>query len=366
MEFMFGGGSSSDRVYPPRLEQFKEFCSGLANNTSVKKVDFIDSPEIQGYRLQRATWGIAYLVMSGWFQNNVIEEISMPVCTCEDGNYDNSIESSKMATVLAKFRSLKKFYIEFDGDIDGDESEPCEVSAEIINALVNHTDLKHLSLSHGRKSWSREGYAALAGFLSGSKVKELQLSGGSMSDEGVQAIAGALGENDTLKEIIIDEDNITSTGWKTFAALLSNPASIMDTYNSNHTIQKLLHTSWYSRREDDYEEREMRWQKDILGDELYSLLRVNTLCNKSDAARVKIILRHLTEDFSMEPFASMNVVTMPYAMAWMGKRNPDIASLYPFADADLCLMYKFVRGVAPVLFEASSLAGSKRKLSEPE
>lgn len=92
MEFMFGGGSSSDRVYPPRLEQFKEFCSGLANNTSVKKVDFIDSPQIQGYRLQRATWGIAYLVMSGWFQNNVIEEISMPVCYCEDGNYDNNRE----------------------------------------------------------------------------------------------------------------------------------------------------------------------------------------------------------------------------------------------------------------------------------
>ena len=110
----------------------------------------------------------------------------------------------------------------------------------------------------------------------------------------------------------------------------------------------------------------MRRQKSILGDELYSLLRVNTLCNKFDAARVKIILRHLSGDFSMEPFSSMNVATLPYALAWMGKRNPDIASLYPFADADLCLMYKFVRGVAPVLFEASPLAGSKRKLSEPE
>jgi hypothetical protein len=291
----------------------------------------------------------------------------MPVCTCEDGNYDNSIESSKMATVLAtKFSSLKKFYIEFDGDIHGDESEPCEVSADIINALVNHTNLEDLSLSHGRKSWSREGYAALARFLSNSKVKELQLSGGNMSDEGVQAIAGALGENDTLKEIIFGgswgDYGITSTGWKAFSTLLSNPASVMDTYYSNHTIQKLLHT-WYSEDE----ERETRLQKSILGDELYSLLRVNRLCNKSDAARVKIILRHLSEDFSMEPFAGMNVATMPYALAWMGKSNPDIASLYPFADADLCLMYKFVRGVAPVLFEASPSAGSKRKISsEPE
>lgn len=360
---MFGGGSSSDRVYPPRLEQFKEFCSGLANNTSVKKVNFIDSPEIQGYRLQRAGWGIAYLVMSGWFKNDVVEEISMPVCTCEDGNYDNSIESSKMATVLAKFSSLKKFYIEFDGDIHGDESEPCEVSAEIINALVHHTDLENLSLSHGRKSWSRGGYAALARFLSDSKVKTLQLSGGSMSDEGIIAVTDALGENDTLKEIIVDEDCITGTGWKAFATLLSNPASIMDTYNSNHTIQKLVHTfTWYSEDE----EEKMRREKRILGDELYSLLRVNTLCNESDAARVKIILRHLSEGFSMEPFAGMNVATMPHALAWMGRSNPDIASLYAFADADLCLMYKFVRGVAPVLFEASPLAGSKRKSSEPE
>lgn len=260
-----------------------------------------------------------------------------------------------MGFVLAEFSSLKRFYIEFDGGVMSDY-EPCEESADIITALTCHTDLEDLTLSHTYNSWSREGYAALAGFLSDSKVKKLRLPGGNMSDEGIIAVTDALGENDTLKEIIIDDDsdNITSTGWKAFAALLSNPASIMDTYDSNHTIQELVAT-WYPKDE----EREMLRQKRILGDELYLLLRVNTLCNKPDAARVKIILRHLSGDFSMEPFSNMSVATMPHALAWMGKRNPDIASLYPFADADLCLMYKkFVRGVAPVLFEASPLAGS--------
>ena len=58
-------------------------------------------------------------LMTDWFENNVVEEISMPVCHCEDGNYDNSDELSKMATVLAEFTSLKKFDVEFDDQLGG-------------------------------------------------------------------------------------------------------------------------------------------------------------------------------------------------------------------------------------------------------
>ena len=367
-ETMFNGGSGPGL---PRVKQFKDFCSGLVNNTSVKKVHFHDTPMILGEgRNATDGFGWAYILMSDWFENNVVEEITMPRCHCEDGNYDNSGEISKMATVLEKFSSLKVFHIEFDGDLWG-ESSPCEASGQIFDALSNHTNLEDVQASHDRAKWSHGGYAALARFLSGSpsgrrydwqrsskKVKKLGLQGGDMNDEGAIAVSVALGGNDTLKEIAFDDYDlaITSTGWTAFAKLLSDPGSIMDTYNSNHTLQRLFSS--------DHRFFHKNGQQETIGDELHLLLRVNTLCNKTDAARVKIIMRHLNGDFSMEPFASMDLPALPHALAYMGRMNADIASLYKFAEADLGLMFKLVRGVAPVLFDSSPLTGNKRKAQQ--
>ena len=58
-------------------------------------------------------FGLAYILMSDWFENNVIEEMKMPFCNCEDGNYDNSGENRKLVTVLENFSSLKVFSIEW-------------------------------------------------------------------------------------------------------------------------------------------------------------------------------------------------------------------------------------------------------------
>jgi hypothetical protein len=179
-----------------------------------------------------------------------------------------------------------------------------------------------------------------------------------MNDEGAIAVSVALGGNDTLKEIAFDDYDlaITSTGWTAFAKLLSDPGSIMDTYNSNHTLQMLFSS--------DHRFFHKNGQQETIGDELHLLLRVNTLCNKTDAARVKIIMRHLNGDFSMEPFASMDLPALPHALAYMGRMNADIVSLYKFAEADLGLMFKLVRGVAPVLFDSSPLTGNKRKAQQ--
>ena len=225
-------------------------------------------------------------------------------------------------------------------------------SASALTA--SSTNLEDVRLSHGYAKWSSRGYDALARFLSYSKVKKLGLEGG-LSDEVLVAVSAALEGNDTLKEMYLDdydiEERVSAAGWKAFAKLLDNDSgSIMDTYNSNHTIQKLF--------------SDENRQQGVLGDELHSLLKVNSLCNKSDAARIKIIMRHLSGEF-MDRFTSMDVAAMPYALAWMGRTNADVASLYAFADADLCLMYKFVRGVAPVLFDAKALSlAGKRKAQQ--
>ena len=182
-----------------------------------------------------------------------------------------------------------------------------------------------------------------------------------MSDEGAALVSAALAGNEKLKDISFEtyECEITSAGWKGFSTLLSNNSTIMDTYYSNHTLQNLLKKSRY-RDEDD--------EKKTLGDELFTLLKVNTLCNnKFDAARLKIILAHLQGNFSMDTYADMDLALLPRVLAYAGKTNDAVASVYKYAEKDTGLMYKFVRGLAPVLFDASppaAMAGQKRKTSE--
>ena len=221
--------------------------------------------------------------------------------------------------------------------------------------------MESLTLSHSHAKWSRRGFAALARFLpSASKLKNLDLSGEGWTNEAAALVSAALAGNETLKQISFDyNDEITSAGWKGFSILLSNNSTIMDTYYSNHTLQNLLSKS--SFRDDDDE-------KKTLGDELFTLLKVNTLCNnKFDASRLKIILSHLQGNFSMDTYADMDLALLPHVLAYAGKTNDAVSSVYKHAEKDTGLMHKFVRGLAPVLFDASppaAMAGQKRKTSE--
>ena len=183
-----------------------------------------------------------------------------------------------------------------------------------------------------------------------------------MSNEGAAIVCAALAGNEKLKDISIEtyECEITSAGWKGFSTLLSNSnGTILDTYYSNHTLQNLLKKSRY-RDEDD--------EKKTLGDELFTLLKVNTLCNnKFDAARLKIIMSHLQGNFGMDTYADMDLALLPHVLAYAGKTNDAVSSVYKHAEKDTGLMHKFVRGLAPVLFDASppaAMAGQKRKTSE--
>ena len=370
----------------PTLRDFQSFCSGLANNRSIKKVDFIVVPTIlEELAMFRQTGreggdgGLAYELFSGMFKNNVVEEINMPFCHCEDANYDNSGELEKFAKVLEleKFTSLKSFRVEFDNQY-GDHESPVKVSGEIIDALSTHPNLEYLELHHSNDSgWSTEGYAALGRLLATSKaLKRIKIEG-DVDDElvlvmtaalgGTRDLMGRSGGNNTLEEIDIHEydiDEVTSEGWNAFAKLLDDDSgSIMDTYYSNHTLKKVLSLLVSHTSASEKEEKE----KKILGDELYTLLKVNTLCNKFEASRIKIIMRHLTGDFSMEPFTQMDLSALPTALAYMGRMNVDVASIYPNAEADLGLMYYFLRGVAPTIFDPLSEARkAKNKVASME
>lgn len=284
----------------------------------------------------------------------------MPFCYCEEANYDNRDELQKFALVLTRFSSLKSFSIEFDNEYGRDEISAV-VSGDIIEALSNHPKLECVRINHSSCArWSTQGYAALGKLLSCSKaLKKLKLRGNDVNDDLAQVATAALGGNsvkNTLEEIDIHQydNDITSEGWSAFAKLISeNSGTIMDTYNSNHTLKKIL-TPFSSLRSPNSDAENAEEVKKALGEELYTLLKVNTVCSKFDAARIKIIMHHLNRGFSMEPFNGINLTALPTTLSFMGRMNEGVAFAYSNAEADLGLMYKFLRNVAPVIFDPYS------------
>ena len=118
----------------------------------------------------------------------------------------------------------------------------------------------------------------------------------------------------------------------------------MDTYQSNHTLQKLGRI-------------EIR-----LPEDLRSLLKLNKGNSESRAARLKIIQTHFWEGFTVAPFVDMEQKILPYAIGWMGKDGSSHELNQHF--------YGFLRSM-PSLFdveykhkkraEMSDIDGKKRK-----
>jgi len=338
-----------------------DFYVSIATNTSIKTLSFVSTlpPFLRGeQRGVRDGLGLTYTLMSDWLGNNSVETVTMPVC---DGEcvMDNSEENRKLARVLSSFSSLKHFQIEFAGNDYGDDGAPCDVAVQIIYSFSNHPNLEKVYFTFTHTLLGSSGYTALAKFLANSKVKKLGLEKG-FTDEGAVAVCDMLEGNQTLEELILDDfdsPRLSTAGCKAFSRLLGNDSgTIMDTFNANHTLQKLFSSDYFGEQ-----------GNESLPEDLQLSLRINTLCNKSDAARIKIILGHNFRkgDFDAEPFDNMDLSVMPYMLAWMGRTNADVAPLYRFADADLCLMFKFVRGMAPTLFDSpASASAGKRKLQQ--
>ena len=119
---------------------------------------------------------------------------------------------------------------------------PCEVADQIIDSLTNHPNLEKVYFTFTHTLLGSSGYTALAKFLADSKVKKLGLEKG-FTDEGAVAVCDMLEGNQTLEELILDDfdsPRLSTAGCKAFSRLLDNDSgSIMDTFNSNHTLQRL-------------------------------------------------------------------------------------------------------------------------------
>ena len=149
-----------------------------------------------------------------------------------------------------------------------------------------------------------------------SALEVLKVWSGSINDEVMHSFADALASNNKLRELNVGKipyTDITPDGYAAMTNLLCNKSSILNTFNSNHTLEMRSHES------EEHESSEFNdyrlWPNDIS-----SLLKINRENSVSQAARLKIINTHFSgSEINMRPFMEMNLSVRPYAVAWMAK-----------------------------------------------
>ena len=212
---------------------------------------------------------------------------------------------------LAHHTSLVKLTLSFAGIED-------ESATIIVQALASSYKLEVLSV--------RENDCSAAIFSTllrnpNSALKMLDLSHTRIDDEGTLAFADALVGNSALHRLHLGgvTTHFTTTGMDAFTQLLGNKASIMGTFNSNHT----LHTMGGPLGERNG------------SDELVNLLKMSKCGDKSEVARQKILLLHFSGDnMDIQAFVGMELNVLPQALSWAGRD-----------DDGHSLLYELVRGM---------------------
>mmetsp|Transcript_43834 Transcript_43834/g.78676 ORF Transcript_43834/g.78676 Transcript_43834/m.78676 type:complete len:609 (-) Transcript_43834:41-1867(-) len=264
-------------------EVIGSLADALTNNSSLRSVNLSDDHAIS---------------MNGW--GAIFSALQSPVCAVEklDLHY-NSINDEvaiSLANDLTSNTALKSLNLMGTGIND-------ETVIFLANALANNTRLMELDL-RSNDDVTVTGWQSFSTVLQSptSALETLNLCLNSINDATMISLADSLANNNKLKELLTSSimSNINSNNcWAAFSRVVCNTSSIMDTYHSNHTLQKLSEVF----------------------EDLRSLLLINRGNSKSAAARLKIIKTHFREGFTVHPFIDMESKVLPHAIAWMGKHG---------------------------------------------
>ena len=157
-----------------------------------------------------------------------------------------------------------------------------------------------------------------------SKIGYMDISECRIDDETMNALASSLRRNCTLEEIDVvrgddDEIDVTTEGWASIIGILLNRTSIMETYLSNHTLNRIgaFHP---------------------LPDDLADLLDFNS-DRFGRAARLKVLDVHFAPGYdinAIRPFLAMDTNLLPQVINWIGKGEDFVKEFW-------ALMYELVR-----------------------
>ena len=246
------------------------------------------------------------LSYTGWHASSIITSHGWRVffTTLQDSNFE-----------------LVKLYLN-NNNIDDE-------GIQLLVLLVSRVStLRNLRLKDNR-SVTPTGWLALSDYLQSPNfaLEELLIEINNHTDDTMVAFANLLAHNKTLTIISLggtwdedssdEEDNnnnnnnnnnnelITERGWEAVSTLLCNKTSILDTYNSNHTLQYV--SEYYS---------------DEIRAKLLPYLELNDNKDKAEVARQKILQTHFSSEDDLQEFLGMELEIMPSAIAWIGKPLP--------------------------------------------
>jgi hypothetical protein len=187
----------------------------------------------------------------------------------------------------------------------------------LTKALTENNRLRMLDLSNNLHV-SAEAWEIFSEVLRNpySVLEILKLGECYNVDEVMHSFADALSRNKMLKELRVGGLFVTYDAIDALIHTLCNTSSILSTFNSNHTLERICNA-----RDEVY-----------YSDDLMCLLRINRHNTKSEAARLKIIKSHFSgPSMNNTPFNvdKMKLRVRPHAIAWMAKGK----HLYQFLRA---------------------------------
>ncbi len=210
------------------------------------------------------------------------------------------------------------------------------ITNEDINALTDALGINSrlTELSIADSGVTATGLVAISRVLCNpnSALEKLCLGSNPINNQVMISFAEALVNNNLLKELIFGGDftsftTITSNGYAAFTHLLCNHSSSMNTYQSNHTLDKLC------------------CGESVLREDLKLLLSINRENSEHQAAHIKIVKTHLSGcEINMQTFLDMDLSSSPHAIAWISRN---------------CYLYQYLRAM-PSLLEKVEKRSTKR------
>lgn len=238
----------------------------------------------------------------------------------------------------------------------GQNSIEDEGMEAMMPALAKSSNLRVLNLT-GNTSITIKGFGALSSVLESptSNLKKLVLTDNRMCDEVLKMLASALVNNNTLKWLQLNRNDITGEGWLALSQILCNTSSINATYLSNHTLVGVGGPT--------------------NDNDLNSLLALNgSSYPKIQIAMMKIFKHH--NNFDMQPLFEWDFKFLPYTIEWFERAAgcPSDYGAFQLPDPriqqrKLSAIFKFIRGMplefieARVMHELKEIAARKNSLN---
>lgn len=288
---------------------------GLYGNTTLKVLEISQIQEITGYgwkyffdafpRCSVETLDLH----SNYLTDATVQVLSNVLChNCTIKTLE--LSNNEYVTIAGwnfVFQLLQDSYSVLEELNLNDNSITDQGLAALTNVLATNTRLKKLNLQsiHSVTVTGWQNFSIVLRFAN-SALETLNLSRNPINDQTANLFADTLRDNRRLRELDLDLANSSNSAaiHAIFTTILSNNSSIVSTFNSNHTLEKLCSESDLSS----------------LSNDLLFQLRLNRENNLSQAARIKIITAHFSgHEINMQPFMDMDLSVRPHALAWMAR-----------------------------------------------